>query len=153
LVGITEGVSDGSGVGELFFFRCGDPLEDGDGVGEIFFFLGLGDGDSSAGDGVFFFFGVAEGDFSSAAALFFFFGEGDGVGDSVSRAEEDFFEGAAVGVGDFFLPVVETFFVRGVGVGEEKIFFNESPRDCSAGLAASIGRRTTAIRTRIRRSM
>jgi hypothetical protein len=150
-VGVAEGVSDGSGGGEPFFFRCDELFGDEDGLGETFFFLS--DGDSSVGDRFFCFFGVAEGDSSSAATLFFFFGGGDGVGDSVPRGREDFFEGVAVGVGDFFLAAVETFFFLGVGVGDEKIFFNESPRDCSAGLAASIGRRTTAIMTRMRRSM
>jgi hypothetical protein len=130
--GGADGVSDGSGVGEPFFFRCGEVL--GDGL--TFFFFGLGDGDSSAGD-----------------ALFFFFGEGDGVGDSDSRTGEDFFEGVAVGVGDFFFVAVEAFFFRGVGVGVEKTFFNVSPRDCSAGLAVSIGERTTAVTIRMRNSM
>lgn len=146
--GAVDGVSEASGVGEPFFFRCTEAL----GVGEAFFFFGLGDGDSSAGDGLFFFFGVGDGDSSSDATLFFFFGEGDGVGDSVSRAGEDFFEGVAVGVGDFFFVVVEAFFLRGVGVGVEKIFLSESPK-VSAGLAASIGQKTTAIAMKIRRSM
>ena len=149
--GVADGVSGGSGVGEPFFFRCGEAL--GDGVGKDFFFLGLGDGDSSAGAALFFFFGLGDGDSSAGDALFFFLGEGDGLGDSASRAGEDFFEGVAVGVGDFFLAVVEAFFFRGVGVGVEKISFNESPRDCSAGLAVSIGERTTAIRIRMRKSM
>lgn len=144
-------------MGEPFFFRCGDPLGDGLGVtdAEPFFFFGLGDGDSSVSTTDFFFFGetVGEGDGDSSAAveLFFFFGEGDGVGDSSSPVR-DFFEGVAVGVGDFFLVELELFFLRGVGVGEAKIFLSLSPK-VSAGLAASIGQKTTAITMIIRRSM
>ena len=134
--GVADAVSDGSGVGDVFFFLWGEVV--GDGVGEAFFFLGLGDGDSS-----------------SRVGDFFFFGEGDGVAGSFSRAGEDFLVGVGVGVGDFFGVAVGVFFFRGfgVGVGVEKIFFSASPRDCSAGLVAWIGARTNARTMRIRRSM
>ncbi|HST29619.1 MAG TPA: hypothetical protein VLK27_02125 [Chthoniobacterales bacterium] len=136
-------------MGKPFRFRCDEAL--GTGVADAFFVFGVAFGDSSSGgDGLFFFFGVADGDSSTGAALFFLFGEGDGLGDSASRAGEGFFEEVAVGVGDFFLVVVEAFFFRGVGVGVEKIFFSALPRDCSAGLAVSSGERTTAITIRMR---
>jgi hypothetical protein len=94
--------------------------------------------------------GVADGDSSSAGVDFFFFGEGDadGVG-------EDFFEGVGVTVGDFFLLAVVTvlFGVFGVGVGVAKTFFSAAPRDCSAGLAVSIGKEITAIKMRSRKNM
>jgi len=135
-LGVADGVSEGSGVGDVFFFRCDDEV--GDGVGEAFFLFGLGEGDSSSGVGDFFFFG-----------------EGDGVAGSFSRAGDNFLVGVGVGVGDFFCVAVVVFFFRGfgVGVGVEKIFFSASPRDCSAGLAAWIGARTNPRTMRMRRSM
>ena len=146
--GVSDGVADfvgvskGSGVGELFFFRCGEAL--GEGVGDVFFFFGLGDGDSS-----------------SVVKVFFLFGEGvtDGVTDSFSRGGDDFFNGLGVGVGDvvfffglgdgegdsvsvgdFFFVVDTPFFLRGlgVGVGVEKIFLIASPNDCSARAGATV---------------
>jgi len=117
-----DGVSNGSGVGEVFFFRCGEAL--GETMGEVVFFFGLGDGDSTS---------------SSVAELLFFFGNGvtDGVGDSLSRAGDDFFDG--LGVGDFFFVADALFFFRGfgVGVGVERIFLMASPNDCSARMGAS----------------
>jgi hypothetical protein len=110
------GVSNGSGVGELFFFRCGEAL--GERTGEAVFFFGLGDGDSNS---------------SSVEELLFFFGNGvtDGVGDSFSRAGDDFFDGLGDGVGDFFFVAAALFFFRGfgVGVGVERIFLMASPND------------------------
>ena len=116
------GVSNGSGVGEVFFFRCGEAL--GESMGEVVFFFGLGDGDSNS---------------SSVDELLFFLGNGvtDGVGDSLSRAGDDFFDG--LGVGDFFFVADALFFFRGfgVGVGEERMFLMASPNDCSARTGAS----------------
>ncbi|MFZ3374865.1 MAG: hypothetical protein WA183_04880 [Chthoniobacterales bacterium] len=118
------GVSNGSGVGEVFFFRCGEAL--GESMGEVVFFFGLGDGDSNS---------------SSVDELLFFRGDGvtDGVGDSLSRAGDDFFDGLGDGVGDFFVVADELFFFRGfgVGVGVERIFLMASPNDCSARTGAS----------------
>jgi hypothetical protein len=129
------GVSNGSGVGELFFFRCGEAL--GVGVGEVFFFFGLGDGDSD-----------------SVGEVFFFFGEGvtDGIADSFSRVADDFFNGLGVGVGDFCFVAGTFFFLRclGVGVGVEKIFLIASPSDCSARSGATCENRIE--RTMRRRS-
>ena len=125
------GVSNGSGVGELFFFRCGEAL--GVGVGEVCFFLGLGDGDSA-----------------SVGEVFFSFGEGvtDGIADSFSRVGD----GLGVGVGDFFFVADTLFFLRGlgVGVGVEKIFLIASPNDCSARTGATCENRIE--RTMRRRS-
>ena len=133
--GVEDGVSDGSGVGDVLFFLWGEVV--GDGVGDSFFFFGLGDGDSAAGDAAFFFFGETD---------------ADGVGEVSSRAGEDFFEGVGV---DFLVVAAAVFFFRGfgVGVGVEKIFFRASPRDCSAGLAAWMGEKTNATKIRMRRSI
>jgi hypothetical protein len=143
-VGLGDAVSpagaDSSAVGEPFF-RCGDAVDVGVGVGELFFFLGVADCDSSSSTGV----------------DFFFFGEGDadGVGELSSRVDDDFFEGVGVGVGDFcFVDVLAVFFRGlGVGVGVEKIFLRAPPRDWSADLVVSIGKKMTAIKMRIRKSM
>lgn len=130
--------SNGCGVAEDFFSRCGEDT--GVAVGEAFLFLGLGDGDSSSVDGVLFFPGE---------------GAGDEIGDSCARAGDVFFDGDGVGVGVFlFVAAVVFFFLGfGVGVGVEKIFFNAAPRDCSAVLAVSIGERTSAITIRMRSIM
>jgi hypothetical protein len=126
-----SGDSDGSAVGECFFFRWADAL--GDGVGEAFAFLGVGDGDSSGTGEGFFFLGDAA---------------GDGVGDSFSEGD-DSFKGLGVGVGDFFFVAVVLFFFRcGVGVGVEKIFLSVLPSVCSA--ASLAGTATDKHRTRIR---
>jgi hypothetical protein len=118
------GVSNGSGVGEFFFFRCGEPL--GESMGEVVFFFGLGDGDSN---------------FSSGDELLFFLGNGvtAGVGDALSRADDDFFDGLGDGMGDFSVVADAPFFLRGfgVGVGVERIFLMASPNDCSARTGAS----------------
>jgi hypothetical protein len=122
--GVAVGSSNGSGVGEVFFFRCGEAL--GESLGEVVFFFGLGDGDSNS---------------SSVDELLFFLGNGviDGVGDSLSRDGDDFFDGLGDGVGDFFVDADELFFFRGfgVGVGVERIFLMASPNDCSARAGAS----------------
>jgi hypothetical protein len=116
------GVSNGSGVGEVFFFRCGEAL--GESMGEVVFFFRVGDGDSNS---------------SSVDELLFFLGNGvtDGVGDSLSRTGDDFFDG--LGVGDFFVVADALFFFRGfgVGVGVERMFLMASPNDCSARTGAS----------------
>ena len=118
------GVSNGSGVGEVLFFRCGEALSEG--MGEVVFFFSLGDGDSNS---------------SSMDKLFFFLGDGvtDGVGDSLSRAGDDFFDGLGDGVGDFFVVADVLFFFRGfgVGVGVERMFLMASPNDCSARTGAN----------------
>ena len=135
-VGVADGVSEGSGVGDVLFFLWGEVV--GDGLEDSFFFFGLGDGDSAAGDTAFFFFGETD---------------ADGVGEVSLLAGEGFFVG--VGVGDFFVVAAAVFFFRGfgVGVGVEKTFFSASPRDCSAGLAAWMGEKTNATKIRMRRSM
>ncbi|HXY60057.1 MAG TPA: hypothetical protein VEH26_00485 [Chthoniobacterales bacterium] len=125
-VTVGEGVSDGSGDGELFFFRCGELV--GEGIDEAFFFFGLGDrdSDSSSVDGV-----------------------AVGCGDSFTRGVADF---SAVGadVDDFLLLAVFRFRGFGVGVGVAKIFWILSLNGCSAHAGASWASRiarTTMIRS------
>jgi len=137
--GDLAGVSNGSGSGKVFFFRCGDAL----GEGASFFFFGLGDGDS---------------DSVAVAETFFFRVDGVtvGDGDSSSINGDCFFFGEGVGVGDVLFVVAERFLFRGfgVGVGVEKIFLRVPPRDCSAAAAAGASGGTVNARTiRIRISI
>jgi hypothetical protein len=134
-----SGVSVASGVGEDFFFRCGDPL----GEGELFFFFaaGVGDSISSVGDGLFFFLGEDA---------------GDGSGDFSSLGEGDVFffgEAMGLGVGDVFFALEDFFFFRGVGVGVgvEKIFLMACPSDSSAPRTGRTGSdiKTNATNKRI----
>ena len=134
-----DGVSGGSGDGEVFFFRCGEPLAAG--AGAIVFFFGLAPGNSHS---------------SSVVDAFLLFAEGvtDGADDPFLRAGDNSFFGAGLGegVGDFFFVVDALFFFRGfgvgVGVGVEKIFLMASPNDCSARTGASW---EIMIRRRMRR--
>jgi len=151
---VGDGDSDSDGAGEPFLLRCGDALGLGDGdgvssgagVGEIFFFrwedaLAVGEGDSSCAADAFFFFGeapgVAEGD-SSLVGDFFFFGDGDDVG---------------VGVDGFFDEAVTFFFLCGVGVGVEKIFFRVLPNDCSAAWPDGATNEKQTAKTKARKIM
>jgi hypothetical protein len=103
--------------------------------------VALGEADSScAADGFFFFEeagGIADGD-SSLVGDRFFFGDGEEAGGIV---------------GDFFGEAVAFFFRWGVGVGAEKIFFNVSPNDCSAALAAGAAKQIQIAKTKPRKIM
>jgi hypothetical protein len=125
----------GSGIGELFFLRCGGVLEVG---------LGLGDGDEvstglAVGEGFFFRCGDEVGD-----ALVFFLAVA--VGDGVVF-------GVGVGVGDFFFAAPAFFFRCGVGVGVAKIFFSVCPREGSAASFTVAANVTHVSQMKIRRSI
>ena len=131
-----EGVSDGNGVGELCFFRWGEPLTLGDGEADS-------SGDS-LGLGVAEDFFLCRADafgFGVAVGEIFFLTLGAGVADGF---------GVAVGVGDFFfVAVAVVFFFRcGLGVGVEKIFFSACPSVSSA--ARVVGGAILIARTKIK---